>query len=288
MLVLLKGDSVKGNNQIYVKYNGIVSAANFDFKYREPFEGNQEIIIPELFAGTYYLLTTGKTSSGNSQNISLLARIMPFEIRKVSPNVGSNYGEVTTLIEGSKLDESTRFTLLKNGISYARFKTVDTLGLRYQYSNESANQSIMIDPTSYYTTFDLTGLDTGNYDLLAIKNGTEHATLIKGFKVINGIPGELNVDFINPASTRSNANLTIEVLFNNSGNTDLVNKKIVVSSSTGAPLALNPNDLSKNKSSVEIIVQEEGGPPNRLRPGGNGSVLIYTKSSAALGFIILE
>ena len=60
------------------------------------------------------MITGQKSGSPNYQPIILFARIMPFEIRKVTPSVGGNTGEVTVLIEGSKLDDDLiQFSLRK-------------------------------------------------------------------------------------------------------------------------------------------------------------------------------
>lgn len=287
MLVTLKADSINGNNQIYVRHNSLATASDFDYKYREPFKGNQEIIIPALDSGTYYLLTTGSTSNSNAQNITLLARIMPFEIRKVLASSGSNTGEVTVTIEGSKFDEFTNFSLIRNGKAVPGSKTVDTNHLRYRYTGLGAQKTRYIDPTIAYVTFNLAGLDTGKYDVAATTIGAT-AHLDKGFTVIEGEDGLLNVEIISPANTRANNVLTMEVLFSNGGNTDLVNKKLNILSTSGAPIALTIEDLAKNSNSVEIKVEEENGPPGRLRPEGYGRVIIYTKASGALGFTIIE
>ncbi|MCB9251428.1 MAG: right-handed parallel beta-helix repeat-containing protein [Flavobacteriales bacterium] len=287
LLITLKADSINGDNQLYVKHGEMVSGSNFDFKYREPFEGNQEIIIPSLDSGTYYLLITGKTSTSTKQYISTLARILPFEIRSVKPVEGGNTGEVTLLIEGSKFDDETTFSISKDGIAVVGTKTVDTLGLRYKYTYEGSTFTLPIDPTMAFVTFDLNGMDTGDYDVIANKIG-ETAVLKDGFKVVEGIEGLLTIDVISPENTRNNNIFTMEAFFTNTGNIDIVGKKILINSTQGAPISLTLDGLGKNETTVEITVQEENGPPNRLRPKGQGSVLIYSKASGALGFTIID
>ena len=289
MLITLKADSVKGNNEIFVRHGQMVSGSEFDYKYREAFKGNQEIIIPELKLGTYYLMTTGqKTTSPNWQPIILFARIMPFEIRKVTPNKGGNTGEVTILIEGSKLDDPTiRFNLLKTGSGYGSI-TNDSFGLRYKYSMTDPILFTIVDPTMVFATFNLVGKDTGRYDVAATKGIDETAVLVKGFKVVPGNTGDLEVTVIRPGNTRASSVLYMDVLFTNNGNTDIINKKIKVVSSAGAPIALTTADLSKNLTELDLVIQGNEGPTNRLRPGGSGTVRVFTKSSAALGITILK
>jgi hypothetical protein len=285
MLITLKADSVKGNNQIFVRYKDMVTGSEFDFKYRESFKGNQEIIIPELKQGTYYLLTTGtKSGSTNYQPIILFARIMPFEIRKVTPSVGGNTGDVTVLIEGSKLDdENIQFGLLKTGSSFSSLP--DTSGIRYKYNVAIASNIVIIDPTTVYTTFKLEGKDTGTYDVIATK-GPLSTVLVRGFKIVPGNLGDLDISVNRPGNMRTNNIAGMTVIFTNKGNTDLVDYKLKIYSNAGAPIGFSESDLSKSLSELEIVVQENNGPPNRLRPGASGTILIYTKASGALGFTI--
>lgn len=286
MLITLKADSVKGNNEIFVRYTDMVSGSEFDFKYRESFKGNQEIIIPELKEGTYYLLTTGqKTGSPNYQPITLFARIMPFEIRKITPKTGGNTGEVTMLVEGSKLDVGMTFTLVRKGGGSSAIEG-DSIA-NYNFRNISPATVVNIDPTQVFVTFNLRGYDTGYYDVSGIKP-SETTTLKKGFKIVPGNEGDLNINVSRPGNMRTNNITSMKVLFNNNGNIDIVNKKIIIISEGGAPIALTQEGLSKGLTSLEIVVQESGGPSGRLRPGGNGSVDVYTKASNALGFTILK
>lgn len=286
LLITLKADSVKGNNQIFVRHGSMVSGSVFDYKFREPFHGNQEIIIPELKEGTYYLMTTGQRSGTQTwQPIILFARIMPFEIRKVTPSVGGNTGEVTVLIEGSKLDPGMTFTLLRNGGGIP--VSIGDTTANYNYRSITPKSIVSIDPTQVYVTFNIVGYDTGWYDVSGIKTN-DKTTLKKGFKVVPGNEGDLNISVSRPGNMRTNNVTSMKVLFNNNGNVDIVNKKIIILSEGGAPLSLTPEGLSDEKTTLEIMVEENGGPSGRLRPGGNGSVDVYIKASNALGFTILK
>lgn len=283
MLITLKADSVLGDNKIYTSFGTVPSGSSFDFKYREPFAGNQEIIIPELTAGTYYLLTTGEKSGTGDQNIQLLARILPFEIRKITPNRGGNLGDVTLLIEGSKLNDVDRFMLLTDSGGGSILPDTN----RYRNSGSIPVYTQVVDPTSVYATFDLRGMDTGVYDLVAYK-GLEEAKMHKGFTIEQGIAGKLEVSIDRPANSRANNNLSMTVNFRNTGNNDMVNRTITLVSSAGAPIAFDPDDLGQNILTLTIPVQSNTGPPGRLGAGESGSATVYTISSGAMGFIILK
>jgi len=59
MLVKLQGDSANGNNEMYIRKGEVPTRSEFDFGYSDPFQGHQEIIVPELDSGTYYLMVFG-------------------------------------------------------------------------------------------------------------------------------------------------------------------------------------------------------------------------------------
>jgi len=289
LLITLDGDSANGNNEMYVRYMELATGSDFDQKHRDPFEGDQEIIIPEADTGTYYLYVTGETSSGSTQPIDIHIRVLPFEIRRVSPISGGEGGEVTLKIEGSKFTEETIFALgqvpeLPGGIDEGEFDD-------YQGSGGAVTLDLN-DPTVAFATFDLTGLPLGKQDVYGEKEEPEKpketAVLTDGFEVIVGGDEDIQVEMQYPSTTRRNVEITITVIFTNKGSNDAVNKRIILNSSAGAPIALDPADLSKNETSIEILLEEEGGPPGRLRPGASGSVKVYAKTSGALGFIIQQ
>jgi hypothetical protein len=288
-LVTLRADSAKGNNEMYVRYVSLVTAADFDYKHGQPFQGNQEIIIPEVDSGTYYLLVTGNTSGGSVQNLEILIRVLPFEIRRVSPVSGGREGDVTLKIEGSKFTEGTEFYLgdlpgLPNSATYGEFDN---------YVGSGAQAVIEFqDPTIAYASFNLRPLEFGDQDVVAIRPADEKgglsATLEDGFEVVASGQEDVQVEVLYPSSTRANAIITMKVIFTNKGNNDVIGKKLVVSSTAGAPIAFSEADLSKGETTIEFIMEETGGPPGRLRPDGNGSVVIYTKTSSALGIIVQQ
>ena len=64
------------------------------------------------------------------------------------------------------------------------------------------------------------------------------------------------------------------------------NPTIIVDSHTGAPIALDADDLGLGLTQIVIPLQVAGEPNNILRPGVTGSVVIYTFTSAGIGITI--
>ena len=268
LLIKLKADSVNGNNELYVKFGTMPDQVVYDFSQDNPFQGNQEIVIPELDAGTYYLMTTGSTAPANSQNISLFARILNFEIRSVDANNGGNTGSITVLIKGSKFEHNMQLRLKRGATTI------------------TADSILFIDPTKVYARFNLSGAALGMYNVEAENAKHEIATLVNGFEVVPGLAPELLTDILHPASTRISSTEVLTIEYTNAGNTDLLHPVLILHSIGGAPVGFSLAELSNHTTDLTIPLQELNGPPGVLRPGAIGSVIIYTKAIATLGFLI--
>lgn len=284
VLITLKGDSINGDNQLFVRRSALASGSQFDYKFRDPFKGNQEIIIPEVFEGTYYIYLIGKTSVGASQPVSLLAEILPFSIRRVTPNRGGNGGEVTLKIEGSKFEPGMAFYLENKEDRIA----LEDSGAPV-YSEKALLQSRFEyeDPTIVYATFNLNGKDTGMYDVSTTK-GAETAILRESFKIEGSTDEDLEFEVVRPGTTRTNAVIAMTVYFTNKGNNDVVNRKVQVVSSQGAPIGFSEAELNDNKTTLDLLLEDNDGPPGRLRAGSSGSAKVYIRATTGLGIIITQ
>lgn len=269
LLVTLKGDSINGANELYLRYGEIASRVNYDYGYSVPYYGNQEIIIPELQAGTYYVLAYGSTTSGNSQNVTLLAEILNFEIRNVAADEGGNTGFITLEIEGAKFDSLMNLRLLGQGMSLL------------------AESVHYIDPTVVFATFDLRGMPIGLYDVIAEKQGGETAVKPESFTIIQGNPPSLSTNIIHPSATRPNRTESIRLEYTNNGNVDIRNPVVVLKSLAEAHTSLTVEGLNDELVQLDLELTEANGPPDILRPGASGSITIYVKANNPLGFIVV-
>jgi subtilase family serine protease len=286
ILVQLKGDSIRGHNELFIRKDDVPSKSQFDYGYKEPFKGNQEIIIPEVSVGTYYIMATGISPGNAFQPISLFARKLDFEIRKVSPISGGNIGEVTLKIEGSKFEEGMIFSLLNDSLIITT-EEPDSLGLMYSQSNLQSSATVLKDPTVAFVTFNLSEKATGLYDVSATKELGQTAVLKGGFTIADGIPPDIELNVQRPSNTRTNSIISFEIQYTNRGNVNLNNGKLEIVSNGGAAISFTPAGLSQNLTTLSIIMEETDGPSGVLRPKGNGSTTVYTNSSTALGFNIL-
>jgi hypothetical protein len=258
--IQLKGDSILGNNEFYLRFGDVPGRSVFDIGYSDPGAGNQELLVPFLLEGTYYLLIYGNTLNGNLQNISLHASIMDFVILAVEENSGGNTGQVTLKMTGSKFSQDMQVYL--------------NIGQNKVY----ATSVFFENTTRAYPTFDLTGLELGLYNIAASKSCNGTAILNNAFTVVEGEEPNLQVNLVAPTATGPNATIAVRVEFNNAGNTNLINPSRKVINLMQGPVSLLFSTLNIATSELELYFEELGGPPGILRPGANGSLIIYSKS----------
>lgn len=286
MLVTLKGDSVSGNNELYLRQDTIPSRNQYHYKFSTALSGNQEIVVPSLLAGTYYVMVYGSTTiAAAQQNVSLLAQKVRFSIRSVSSNTGGNTGTVTVRLDGAKYTSGMQ----------AR--------LRNTASGIITAQSVhFVNSTTVYASFNLAGRALGSYDVTLTKPG-DSATLANSFRIVAGSGGGtagggpsgggfycsvvntgvgalLAEDVQHPATTRINRVFPMTILYGNSGNVDIPIPTRMLVCTNGDPIALTPSMLSGSNSVSELFFEfkEQNGPPQVLRPGATGFITIYTQA----------
>lgn len=270
LLVTLQGDTTKGDNALFIRLGEVPGMAVHDFASEVPYKANQEIIIPALEAGTWYLMINGRMRSNEVQPVKVKASVLHFAIRAVEAAEGGNTGVATILVKGSKM----------GGIK--------TLRLRNAAGSVIAEKIELIDPTSLYARFDLAGAAVGVYDVVAENEAGDTAVLEQGFTVVPGTAAQLSTNVISPPNTRPSNVLSFQVEFANTGNTDIINPVVRLTSLGGAPIALKPADLVNAGKELTLPLQEVGGPAGRLRPGAKGTIIVYAKATTVLGFMLEE
>lgn len=167
-----------------------------------------------------------------------------------------------------------------------------------------------INSTKLYATFNLFNANLGVYDVVAQKTDYSTAILPGGFEILTGSTGnqgidttgfscyieniafveDINTSVQHPASTRPNRIVAIYIHFENHSNIDIPTPTRLLVSLTGVPLSFDPNDFSANKKELFLEFEEYGGPPGILRPGAQGTLIVYTKATiiATLRFVITQ
>ncbi len=259
--VRLKGDSVTGNNEFYIRYNEVPSRSVFDAGYSDPGNGNQELLIPSLLDGSYYLLIYGNTLNGSSQNIMLHAGILQFTILSVNADQGGNTGEITLKMTGSKFTPDMQ------------------VFLNLEENKVMATGLLFDNTTRVYPTFNLSGVPTGHYHLSASKTCEGLAVLPDAFEVVEGEEADLQITLVAPAAIGPNGIAPVRVEFVNAGKNDLLNPSGTAVNLMGGPVSRLVNELSLAPSELQLIFEETGGPQGILRPGARGSFTIFSRGN---------
>jgi subtilase family serine protease/streptogramin lyase len=268
MLTTLRADSLFGRNDMFLRHNLMPTRIKYDYTSGNPFVGNQEILVPSIDEGNYYMMLYGSTTNGNSQDITVKAEILEFKILSVFPNTAGNTGKVTVLIRGSNFNPDMSYKLLGA-------------------EPITATSTVFVNRSRVYATFDLSDAVPGLYDVIADNYCADRDTLFQAFEITEGISPVLGLFVITPPNVRANRVTSFTVEYMNTGNIDLYDPKILIKSEGGAPIALTVDELSQHMQEMTLSLTEPGGPPGILRPGYLGSRIIYTKSTGPLGFTIM-
>ncbi len=270
LLISLEGDSINGINEMYARFGDMPTKAVYDFSHAEAFGGNQAILVASLKRGTYYLMLTGKTPATNAQQITVLARILQFEIRSVNASKGGNTGNVTVQINGSKFSTVNAVKLIKGNVWI------------------TAERFAIVDPAMLYATFNLNGAQPGDYDVVAINKNGDSAVLKTGFEVVAGTAPGLITSVVAPPGARPSNVIAMSVEFTNGGNTDLIGPVLKLTSLGGAPISFSIPGLADNRKELTLSLHELNGPAGILRPGASGTIIVYSKAISTLAFTLMR
>ena len=261
MLLTLLGDSTSGTNELYLSHESLPTRTVHDYAHDQAFAGNQEVLVPRLKSGNWYLLVYGSTAQGNAQAIRLYAQKLNFEIRSVDASQGGNTGRVTVRLRGSKFQPGMAVRLEKAGL--------DTL---------NASRILYVDASDLFTTFDLDGKAIGTYDVVVETDSGAVARLPESFEVMTGLPPELLVDVDYPSSARVGRVIFMTINYTNAGNVDVPLTNRFIINREGAPLAFDVDKLGAAVSSLPLRLRERGVAISELRPGASGKIVVYTRT----------
>jgi len=281
-VVTLEGDSLNGNNELYISYGEVPTRSDHQYSHSNAYSGNQEVIIPALEAGTYYVLVHGSTTTGQAQPIALTSAIVPFSIRSVDASRGGNTGTVTVRIKGAKFEEGMSVKLQKDSTSMVM-----------------AYKVMYVDPLTIFASFDLTagtyidkytrtGVTPGWYDVVVQQEDGQTTSLPSGFEVITGAEPILYTNVQHPPSARINRLVAMTIQFANGGDVDIPLPARSLVSLLGAPVGVTIDDLLYGHQDLYLTFRELNGPPEVLRPGAVSSITVYTKAVTGLRFTLRE
>ena len=107
-------DRVDAGNELYIRYENLPDRVNNDYSQDDPTKASQEVLIPSMQSGTYYVLLTGTNPNRTSQSVWIATQVLPFELYSVEAKQGGNSRTVTVLLEGSQLTQDTEVSLVRD------------------------------------------------------------------------------------------------------------------------------------------------------------------------------
>lgn len=269
---------------MYVAYESVPTTAKYDRKSSALEDGKQELLVPNVQSGNYYVLTQANSATNKSLNEFLLsdqtadddvymtisANEVQFGATSLSIKEGGNGGWLTTDIHGALFDSIMDFRLLRDK----------------QYI--PAESITFHDQTSTRTIFNLQDAAVGSYDVVSeLPDGTQ-ATLPNGFNVLPGTSVGLGVKLEGPKDTRFNGASPISVTYANGGNTDVSICELLIVVE-GGNIATSIEGLKEEKHELHLI--PDTGVDNRgyatISPGTQRTVNLFLQQTSGYTHVYL-
>lgn len=209
---------------LYTAFESVPSTARYERSASDIEATQQEVLIPDVQEGNYYILAQDNAAVSRSLNefvidgeqdtqettMMLSAREVQFGATTLSIKEGGNKGWISTEIHGALLDSIMDFRLAREGEMIP------------------AESITFYDQTSSKATFNLNDAQTGSYNVVSeLPDGTQ-ATLPDGFKVVPGTNVALGVKLDAPKQTRISGYGPVSVTYVNGGNTDIVIRELLL------------------------------------------------------------
>jgi hypothetical protein len=281
ILITLKGDSLLGVNQMYVKYEAVPTPADHDYAYSAPFYPHQRIMIRGAVPGYYYIMINGfKSGDPTPQDIDVLARVIPMELIDISPRRGGNKGFTTIEAIGSELDSIVEVKLVRDDSTQAYFEII-------------ADTFFMTDDgTRIFARFNLEGQPLAHYHFQCHRESIWMAKMESAFEIVEGRGHDLQVNWdFNPKSfnPRFTTIFQIKIDVENRGDADAIDRYVRV----GAPEYDNPmyyslQDYYNGIVHPQLVLasEDQDGFPGILRPGSRRTFYVFGRVGGTQGFSI--
>lgn len=270
---------------LYAAYDRVPSTARYDRSASDIEATQQEVLIPDVQEGNYYILAQDNAAVGRSLNefvidgeqelaetsMTLSAREVQFGATSLSITEGGTNGWISTEIHGALLDSIMDFRLAREGEMIP------------------AESITFYDQTSSKATFNLNDAATGSYNVVSeLPDGTL-ATLPDGFKVVPGTNAALGVRLDAPKATRISGYGPVSVTYVNGGNTDIVIRELLLTI-RGGQLSTTIEGFKTNPQSA-LHIRPDVKQDNRgfvvIPPGKQETVNYYFLQTAGYTYLNL-
>lgn len=262
---------------LYTAFERVPSTARYDRSATDIETTEQEVLIPNVQEGNYYILAQDNTAVSRSLNefvingeqeltetaMTLSAQEVQFGATTLSIKEGGNKGWISTEIRGALLDSIMDFRLAREGEMIP------------------AESITFYDQTSTKATFNLNDAETGSYDVVSeLPDGTL-ATLPDGFHVVPGSNVALGVKLDAPSTSRVDGYAPVNIAYANGGNTDIVIRELLLTITGGI---LSKTIKGFGEGLTELHIKPDVKQDNRgfitISPGMQETVNYYFKQTS--------
>jgi concanavalin A-like lectin/glucanase superfamily protein/HYDIN/CFA65/VesB family protein/CARDB protein/flagellar hook capping protein FlgD len=282
--LLVDSDRPDFSNEVYLRYGEAPTASIFDYKSDIPFRAAQQLAVPTLAAGTYYVLLHTRAAP-DTEVVSVLARAVGFGVNAIVPAEGGQGGRITVRFDGTGLQSDPTVILEGPGVSVRAVATFH------------------VSATESYATFDLAGVPLGVYDVIiredlshfefheditnavTIERDSTEVRLPEAFSVVPPVRRPVEILLKRPGVLRQYDYFETALYVRNNSNNDI--------SCPLVSLSTYPDILTTLRGRAEASFGERrflclspDGPAGVLRPGGVSLVRIggYAPSHGLLVF----
>lgn len=264
---------------LYAAYEKVPSTAKYSFGSSALEETQQEVLIPNVQAGNYYILaqdnaaivnSTGNVFrlSGSGQQASntsmmLTAKDINFGATTLSISEGGNGGWVSTDINGALFDSIMDFRLTMDK------EVIPAEAVTYNGMTRSR------------VTFNLNKAEVGSYDVVSELPRGVLATLPQGFKVIPGASVNLGAKIDAPSVVRVGSYAPVSISYANGGNTDCEVYDLILVIDNGY-LSETIEGLDKHQSVLHLPIDTESDARGykMIPPGTHKTINIFMQQIA--------
>lgn len=273
LLFHLEADGTEKGFNLYVAHDRVATVTEYDYASVQPNNPYQEILVPEMETGTYYILaqqrefvsgvennfTLGESSSEvDLMQMTLSTELLQFGISRMDKPEGGNGGSATSRVMGAKFDSIMDYRLKRED------RILPAEAIYFQNSSESL------------VTFNLNEEALGTYDVVVEKKGDVKSEVKSGYTIVQDSPNKLLTKIIASSSFRSGTTNPVTIEYANDGLSDVVVSELLLVSENGHPIGMTAKDVEKGETELRIPIVDPGtNLPMSVAPGGKGTFTVY-------------
>lgn len=214
----------ESSSGLYAAFESVPSTAKYDLSANDPDTDEQELLIPDVKEGTYYILAQDNSAVGKNLNefvideqsellntvMSISAKEVKFGATRLAITEGGTNGRLSTDVQGALFDSIMDFRLV-NG---SRVIPAEAIIFKGQTSSKA--------------TFYLADAELGRYDLVSeLPDGTQ-SVLPSYFTVVPSAKTDLGVKLDAPKATRISGYAPVSVTYVNNGQNDITISELLL------------------------------------------------------------